>query len=212
MILARQFDIDRAKIAAIYRIALAEQPESFSALKGLADVGDLSDASLFRSRLTHPLPTRRAVAVRGMGVQSEAAIPEILPYLRDASPCVVREVSKAIGSKSYLIDGNDLESISLEAPAFFSRKIAIDLIFAFGKWKSIPWLLSIASSAEPVTAKYAEQKLLRWFESPECNRVFTHPSEKEKADIRASLTKSKGKVSEKTLLLLQREVALFDQE
>lgn len=208
----REFDIDRAKIAAIYRIALAEQPESFSALKGLADVGDLSDASLFRNRLTHPLPTRRAVAVRGIAVQSESAIPEILPHLRDASPCVVREVRKAIGSKAYLVAGNELESIALEAPAFFSRKNAIDLIFAFGKWKSIPWLLSIASSAERATAEYAERKLLRWFEYPECNRVFTRPSVKEKADMISAIAKASGKVSEKTLLLIQSEVAMFDQE
>ena len=207
----RKFDIDQANIAAKYRTAISDQPEWFAALEGLTEVGDLSDAVLFRDRLNHRLPKRRAAAIRGLAhIFKEDAVSELLPYLSEESPCVVRAVRKAIGSKAYLIDPQRLELLAAQALTFFSRKNAIDLIFAFGKWQSIPWLLRVASIAEPTTAEYAERKLLQWFEPPECNRVFTRPTEQDKVDIAACIRKAVGMVSEKTLLRVQREVDLFE--
>jgi HEAT repeat protein len=95
----RKVDIDQARVAAMYRTAIANQPELFSALEGLAEVGDLSDALIFRERLNHRLPTRRAAAIRGLArILKEDAIAELVPYLSAESPCVVRAVRKAIGS------------------------------------------------------------------------------------------------------------------
>ena len=203
----RKIDIDQTKMVAMYRLAISIQPELFAALEGLAEVGDLSDTLIFRERLSHRLPTRRAAAIRGLSrILKEDAIAELLPYLNDESPCVVRAVRKAIGPFAYLIDPGKLESLAVAAISFYSRKNAVDLIFALGKWQSIPWLLRVAANADPATAQYAERKLLRWFEPPECNRVFTRPTDQNKADINECIRTSDGKVSGKTLSLIQREV------
>ncbi len=61
----RKFDIDQAKVAAMYRTAIENQTELFPALEGLAEVGDLSDTRIFRERLKHRLPTRRSAAIIG---------------------------------------------------------------------------------------------------------------------------------------------------
>ena len=186
----KKFDIDQAKIAAMYRAAVSSQPELLPALEGLAEVGDVSDAAIFRDRLNHRLPSRRATAILGLArILEENASAELLPYLGEESPCVVRAARKAIASEVHSIDPQQLVSLAVDSPSYFSRKNAIDLICESGKWQSIPWLLNVASRTEPATAEYAERKLLRWFEPPECNRVFTRPTDQHKADIVTNIKK-----------------------
>lgn len=208
----KSFGYDQARIARIYRESIAQHPESFSALQGLAETGDATDAEFFRECLTHRLPSRRVAAIRGLAmVCNESAFAELIPFLRDSSHRVIRHVQKSIGSKARFISGGELENLALNAPSFYSRKIAINLVFGLGKWQSIPWLLSIATHAEQETAVYAENMILRWFEPPESNRVFILPTEQNKVDIQARLAKSKRRMA-RTSQLIQNELKLFGSE
>jgi HEAT repeat protein len=206
----RDYGIDQTAVAAMYRVALAEKPDSLLALEGLTEVGDVTDAPIFRSYLQHRFPTRRAAAIRALArVHKDMVIPDILPYLSDECPCVVRAVRNAIGGDVYSVDGSELERIARQSPGFYSRKNAIELLFVLGKWNGIPHLLAVASSAEPATAKYAEHTLLRWYKPLESVRVFISPTEQNRLDTESKLTNAAGKVSENILSLIRRDLERF---
>ncbi|WP_139228685.1 hypothetical protein [Planctomicrobium piriforme] len=151
------------------------------------------------------------MAVRGLSrINGELSIPELLPFLRDISPRVVREVRKAIGRYPSAIDGEELLAAALEAPGLYARRNAITLIAELGKWRCLPWLLAIASSANVEDAEFAEEKIREWFTPPKWNKVFTAPSSDAKQNILSALEKAKGRVSEETIELAKLGLKQFN--
>lgn len=192
--------------ADFYRRVISEQPNSLAAVDGLAETGDTSDITFFRQLLKHELPSRRCVSIRGLShVAGEAAIPELLDLLRDESRSVVREAGKELTPNLYLVGGERLLAVALEAPTLFARQTAVMLIAAMGKWSSIPWLIKATSEAKGEAARHAEQLIEEWFYPPKCNRVFTRPSENQRQSIEEAL--STGQLSERVVDILKREIA-----
>jgi hypothetical protein len=63
----------------------------------------------------------------------------------------------------------------------------VQLIFAKGKWQSLPWLIRIAFQADEATASPARRFIEAWFSPPLCNKVFTKPSSDEKKAIEEAM-------------------------
>ncbi|WP_437193322.1 HEAT repeat domain-containing protein [Planctomicrobium sp. SH527] len=139
----------------------------------------------------------------------ESAVPEILPLLSDPSPCVVREVSQSLSRASYLVAGDELMEIALHAPGRFARSHAVRTIARLGKWRSLPWLLSIAAISESDVAVVAEEELLLWLTPPKCNKVFTSPTPPEREALNSVLEKAQGHASERTLILVRSTLQQF---
>lgn len=181
--------------------------ENLAALEGLAETGDASDADYFDQLLSHPLPSRRGVAIRGIGrVRTESAIPVLLAHLKDQSPGVAREARKALEPYLHILQSTELLAVALEASTFFARQNATILLSKLGKWRSIPCLLCVAADAEIETAKLAEHEIEKWHR---CNNVFTRPAEEERQDIESAILRFKDRLSEKLLCSVSHELRRF---
>ena len=192
--------------AEFYRQAILDRPNSLASIEGLAETGDASDIPFFQNLLNHEFPNRRCAAIRGISrIEGENAISDFLPLLRDESPNVIREAAKALMPHLYLVGGERLFAIALEARFHFARHMAINLIAEMGKWASIPWLIRAASEANSETASTAEQKIEEWFSPPKSNRVFTRPSESQRQSIKEAVLSS-DRLSQRISDLINREI------
>jgi hypothetical protein len=168
----------------LYRRALVEHPQSLAALSGLGETGDRSDLIAIRGCLESPLPSRRRAAVRAFAkVGGESALPDLLRYLQDDSPAVIREVRKHLEASASSLDGEWLCRVATEDDRQHVREMAIRLINARGKWGSLPWLIRASVQRELSTAELAQGLVEAWFTPPGCNRVFTTPSRHERQAI-----------------------------
>ena len=119
----------------VYRRALIEHPQSLAALSGLGETGDRSDLIAIRGCLDSPLPSRRRAAVRAFAkVGEESALPDLLRYLQDDSPAVIREVRKHLEASPSSLDGEWLCRVATEDHRHHVRETALRLINAMGKW------------------------------------------------------------------------------
>ena len=99
----------------LYRRALVENPQSLAALSGLGETGDRSDLFAIRGCLDSPLPSGRRAAVRAFAkVGGESALPDLLRYLQDDSPAVIREVRKHLEASPSSLDGEWLCRVAME--------------------------------------------------------------------------------------------------
>lgn len=198
------------EFAGFYRRAIADSPDSRSAIEGLAETCDSSDLGFFKRLLQHPLPSRRCAAIRALSrVQREAAVADIVPLLNNDSPSVVREVRYALVPHLDLLSGDEIFVVALEADSLFARKSAVALFAEFGKWRSIPWLLRTVTAAENETSAFAEQMIERSFSFQKSNKMFTKPTKQQAQQIEAALSEAKGHVSPKTVELVEGELVRF---
>jgi len=206
----RQLGYAENQIAEIYRAEVLKGSMNLSALQGLAETGDQTDADFFQCLLQHEFPSRRVVGIQGLSrVNGESTIPVIFPLLSDSSPSVVREAGKSLSRVSYLVPGDELMEIALSAQGSFARSHAVYTIATLGKWKSLPWLLSIASRPDSDAATVAEEEILNWLTPPKCNKVFTSPSSSERAALNLALERGRGHASEKILNLVRGTLQQF---
>ena len=181
----------------VYRRALVEHPQSLAALSGLGETGDRSDLTAIRSCLDSPLPIRRRAAVRAFAkVGGESALPELLGYLQDASPAVIREVRKHLEASPSSLDGEWLCRVAMEDHRGHVRETALRLLNAMGKWGSLPWLIRASVQPDRSTAEFAQGLVEAWFTPPRCNRVFTTPSRHERQAIIEALDNSRRELDE----------------
>ena len=192
---------------AYYRNVLQENPESLSALEGLSETGDESDIEYFKQLLTHSLPSRRRIAIQGLvRVGKEASVRIILPYLRDESPSVVREVCKGVISNLSAVSDNELVAVAMHGESLFSRNTAVRLLADLGKWRCLPNLLKVASGADAGTSEFAQQIIRH---SCSNNRVFTTPSQDNKEKIADALAKSRDSLPPEIVDLVHVELKRF---
>jgi hypothetical protein len=173
--------------AAFYRETLAST-NSLAPLCGLTECGDHTDLPAFEKFLAHPQPRFRCAAIRGLArFAGERATDALLRLLRDCNPSVVREAKKQLQAFAVALHGADLLGAFRVADNDFARRAAIDLIFATGKWQSLPWLIRASSPGDHAAASLARRKVEAWFLPPLCNKVFTKPSADERTAIEESL-------------------------
>jgi HEAT repeat protein len=176
----------------VYRRAIIDHPQSVAALCGLGETGDHSDVIAVRGYLESPLPRLRRAAVRAFGnLVREPVVVDLAEYLQDDSPAVVREVSKQLQASPAALDGESLFRVVLEADRQHVRDTALRLIFATGKWRSLPWLIRSAAHCDSHTAEHAQKLVEAWFMPPRCNRIFTKPSPPERQMIIGALDDSR---------------------
>ncbi|MFI5461080.1 MAG: HEAT repeat domain-containing protein [Isosphaerales bacterium] len=181
----------------VYRRTLIEQPRSLAALSGLGETGDRSDLIAIRSFLESPLPGRRRAAVRAFAkLGGESVVADLIGYLQDDSPGVVREVRKHLGASPSALDGKWLCRVAMEDDRHQVRAAALRLIYATGKWRSLPWLIRASGHPDRPTAELAQGLVEAWFTPPGCNRVFTRPSNYERQAIIEALDESRREMEE----------------
>lgn len=190
-----------------YRTALRENPNSLSALEGLSETADESDIEFFKQLLTHPLPSRRCIEIRGLiRAGKEASVRIILPLLRDESSGVMRAVGKGVGSFLSAVSEDELIAIAIDGEAHAGRQTAVKILADLGKWRSLPSLIKIASEADSETSKYAGRLI-----QSACwnNRVYTAPSHENKEKITDALEKSRASLHPQTIRLVEAELKRF---
>jgi HEAT repeat protein len=176
----------------VYRRALIEHPQSVAALCGLGDTGERSDVAAIRAYLESPLPRLRRAAVRALAnLGRESVVADLARYLQDDSPAVVREVSRQLQASPSFIDGDRLCRFVMADNRQQVRDTALRLIFAMGKWRSLPWLIRSAAHSDGQTAEHAQELVETWFTPPRCNRIFTKPSLAERQMIIGALDDSR---------------------
>lgn len=170
----------------LYRQSLSAAPDSLPALAGLSDVATESDISVLRSYAHHPHASRRRVAIAGLArVLGERCVNELLEMLTDDSASVVRQVVKQLRAYAPSIDGGEVFE-RLERSRTDAAKLAIvELIDALGKWKGLAWLLRCTGIGNALVAEMASDKIHAWLVT---NRVYTKPTEAERAAIVQALT------------------------
>jgi HEAT repeat protein len=186
--LGKMGDVDWPEI---YRKMVVEHPQSLAAISGLGETGDRSDLIAIRGFLNFPLPSRRRAAVRAFAqIGGESALADLLKYLRDDSPAVVREVRKHLEAFPTYLDAEWLCRVAMEDHRRHVSETALRLINAKGKWGCLPWLIRASVRRNPSTAMCAQGLVEAWFTPPVCNRVFTTPSRHEKQAIIEALDHS----------------------
>ena len=184
----------------VYRRALIEQPQSMAALSGLGETGDQSDLISIRGLLESTLPSRRRSAVRAFAaLGGESVIADLLGYLQDDSPAVIRELRKHLEAWPSALDGEWLCHVSMEDHRHQVTETALRLIYAMGKWTSLPWLIRASVNRDLSTAELAQRLIESWFTPPGCNRVFTRPSNYERQAINDALDDSRRGMDESFL-------------
>ncbi|WP_278465919.1 HEAT repeat domain-containing protein [Gimesia maris] len=193
-----------------YRDAVVKHPESLPAIEGLAAVGDASDLEFLRTLFAHPFPSRRCAGIRAVvRLLQRDAIPEVMPFLRDSSPRVVRTAGRLLRPWITQIPSADLLAVVLEADTFFARRHACELLAAQGKWSSFPWLLEACVKAEPETAEAAVLMIQSWCSPGQSYRVFTRPSVEEQKTIREMLARHQSQLPEQLVQQIERELSLY---
>ncbi|MCA9114487.1 MAG: HEAT repeat domain-containing protein [Planctomycetaceae bacterium] len=186
-------------IASMYRRQADEAGRNLPALEGLAECGDSTDAPFFRRLLEHPLPSRRAAAVRGLSrVSSETVIGDLVPLLTDCSPRVLRAVRQALHPVCRMISESLLEEIAIKGTSRAVRRNAALLLADRGRWACLPALLRVTVAADAETATFAEHCIAGWFTRKKCRTVFIRPTALEREQI----TAARGQVSTGLLNLI----------
>lgn len=191
-----------------YRAALRENPDSLSALEGLSETADENDFEFFRQLLTHSLPSRRCIAIRGLiRLRKEESVRSVLPLLRDESPSVVRTVCKFAGSFLSEIPDDELIEIALDHKVHAGRLAAVKMLAGLGKWRSLPSLIRIASEADAEISEYSGLLI-----QSACwnSRVYTAPSPEHKMKIADTLEKSRASLHPETVRLVEMELKRFE--
>lgn len=126
----------------------------------------------------------------------ESVVAELLDYLQDDSPAVIREVRKYLEASPSALDGDWLYHLAIEDHRRHVRETALRLINAMGKWTSLPWLIRASVQRDHSTAEFAQALVEAWFTPPGCNRVFTRPSRHERQAIIEALDESRREMEE----------------
>ncbi|WP_417386799.1 HEAT repeat domain-containing protein [Gimesia sp.] len=193
-----------------YRDAVVKHPESLPAIEGLATVGEERDLEFLRTLLVHPFPSRRCAGLNAVvRLLQRDAIPEVMPFLRDSSPRVVRTAGKSLRPWITQIPSADLLAVVLEAETVYARRHACELLAAQGKWSSFPWLLEACVKAEPETAEAAASMIHHWCSPRQSYRVFTRPSAEEQQTIREMLARHQSQLPEQLVQQIERELSLY---
>lgn len=178
-------DLGGCEPAAVYREALRGNPDSLPALAGLGESGDASDLPALRSYLNDPTSRRRMAALRGIArIAADNATDELIEYLRDPSPKVVRVAAQLLQERLYGMDLSRLDAVVRQSPYEHCRLISLRLIFEAGKWPSLPGLIRASDHWDHKTGEQAAKLFEAWLYS---NRVFTRPSESERREIHDAL-------------------------
>jgi HEAT repeat protein len=163
--------------AGFYRRILAGSGPSLASISGLGETGDATDLPRLRGFLEACLPGFRRVAVRGLAaLGKENVVPELVHCLRDESPGVIRETGRQLAPFLNNVPTAMLFRVVVEGATETAKQTALRLIYAKGKWESVPWLIRAASDRTESVATSARSLLESWFTPPLCNRVFTRPS------------------------------------
>lgn len=198
--------LGHTEVAESYRDAIAENPELFPALEGLADCGEDADVPFFSNLLSHQLPSRRVVAIRALvKINNENSIQKISSVLEDESPRVLREVRKFFQPYLYLLSMDQLLAIALESDSSNARENAARILSDCGKWRGLPWLLKVVGRSDLKTSQLAADLIEEWFTPPQCNRVFTQPSQTELQEIQQALSSEVARIPKETYELLSTQ-------
>ncbi|WP_417390333.1 HEAT repeat domain-containing protein [Gimesia sp.] len=202
--------IDPGHAVQFYRDAVMQNPESLPAIEGLAAVGEASDLEFLRTLFVHPFPSRRCAGIRAVvRLLQRDAISEVMPFLRDSSPRVVRTAGKSLRPWITQIASADLLAVVLEADTLFARRHTCELLAEQGKWSSFPWLLEVCVKAEPKTAQAAAAMIQSWCSARKSYCIFTRPSAEERAKIGEMLVRYQSQIPEHLVQLIERELSLY---
>jgi HEAT repeat protein len=202
--------IDPGHAVRFYRDAVELNPESLPAIEGLAAVGEASDLEFLRTLFVHPFPSRRCAGIRAVvRLLQRDAISEVMPFLRDSSPRVVRTAGKSLRPWITQIASEDLLAVVLKADTLYARSYACELLAEQGKWSSFPWLLEAVVHSEPETAAVAAAMIQSWCSAGQSYRVFTRPSAEERVKIGEKLARFQSQVPEQLVQQIERELSLY---
>ena len=202
--------IDPGHAVRFYRDAVELNPESLPAIEGLAAVGEASDLEFLRTLFEHPFSSRRCAGIRAVvRLLQRDAISEVLPFLCDSSPRVVRTAGKSLRPWITQIASEDLLAVVLKADTLYARSYACELLAEQGKWSSFPWLLEAVVHSEPETAAVAAAMIQSWCSAGQSYRVFTRPSAEERVKIGEKLARFQSQVPEQLVQQIERELSLY---
>lgn len=202
--------IDPGHAVQFYRDAVMQNPESLPAIEGLAAMGEAEDLKFLRTLFVHPFSSRRCAGIRAVvRLLQRDAISEVMPFLCDSSPRVVRTAGRLLRPWITQIASEDLLAVVLKADTLYARSYACELLAEQGKWSSFPWLLEVCVKAEPETAQAAAEMIQSWCSAGQSYRVFTRPSAEERAKIGETLARYQSQIPEELVQLIERELSLY---
>jgi HEAT repeat protein len=161
----------------LYRDAMAtDSPARFvTALSGLVETGDPTDAERLAPLLSHPIAKVRRVAVRGLLVLGgERYVESGLNALADEAHSVSWAAWSALAPYASVIAGSRLWAAVQTASPDHARRNALRVLARLPKWDAVPYLLLAAVDGDETLASLGRQYLRRW--NAKYNRTQTRPT------------------------------------
>ena len=166
--------------ASAYRVLLGgvDDTSIAVALAGLGETGSASDSVLVSPFLAHARIPVRAQAVQTLGrLSADTHGDAFVRALSDASPRVAHAARDVLLRNPSLIDYQTIVATMRSAPHVHSRRDAMRLGEALGKWPGLMLWLEAAASDELALAEEARERIGRWIQR--ANRRSTAPSQAE---------------------------------
>lgn len=173
---------------AYYRATLGtEDPRRLAtALAGLGETGDRSDAQLVAPFVTHHRVAVRKSAIRALGrLDAAPSAAVLLAALADPSPGVSHAARDALLANPALYDAETVAGLVRTVPYVHGMLDAVALADTLGKWPSLVLLLEASASDQLAVANAARAGLERW--TSQSNRRFAPPRPSEVAAVTAAL-------------------------
>jgi len=143
-------------IAQRYRLSLQENPLKREAIKGLSETGEPVDIDTFRNWTTSPYPSHRAAGIEGLRrVLKSESLSEVLPFLNDPSPRVVKAAAFALAEHGDTLSDSEVLSLAIHAKSEYACGAAMKQIASLGKWRGLLLLLQRADQTEGRTNQRA---------------------------------------------------------
>jgi hypothetical protein len=185
-------ELGEQNLAHHYRAALSSNRNDRTALSGLSETCDSSDAELFTAELQSPFAKRRCIALRALArLDGEAHTNTLIEAVDDPAPTVSREAYRLARTAVRAPHIELVESIAQRCKHGHSWRNALSLLKAFGKWPSISKLIRATTHSDSQFRIIAWREFESWFEAPLLLRVFTKPTSAEIDDIQTQLERAR---------------------
>ncbi|HTU25915.1 MAG TPA: hypothetical protein VMF30_10990 [Pirellulales bacterium] len=176
----------RNDFAARYRLALSADGSKSIALAGLAETGSESDLELVRPYLTSRFPNERFAAVRALvRLGGAKAAGELAEFLAGDHAKITAAARQGLEAAEATYDAERMEAL-LDDSRPHVRRAAVHLGKELGGWAGLPLLLRAAFDGDAEVAAMARSRVRKFGV-----RVFTQPSEHERARIIAAVAATK---------------------
>ncbi|QLQ40531.2 hypothetical protein [Micromonospora robiginosa] len=198
-----------------YRAGVASEEPVVGAIAGLAETGSAADAPLLRRLLGHERPKVRAQAVRSLRLLDAVVAGEVVPLVRDPSPAVVREVTRALRPVAGALPP-DLPWELLRDGRVELRRAGYRLLRGRGAGVELRAALVLAADGDPRLAERGRADATRlardaagttWRRAP---RPELRVTEAERARLRELATRAAATLGDETSRQLARWISRGD--